>query len=365
MSPVPGHRRSRENAGAGFPPFRPRFPWLGGDLQTLRNAFLNASPRVTVGTRRLEFPMEDGTDDRLNGLLDVPSEPGTRAPLVLLLHGLTGCESSAYMLESARHFVSLGHPVLRLNLRGSVPTRPHCSQTYHAGRSEDLAAVLAQLQRDTLTQGPVLVIAFSLAGSMLLRLLATRPDAGPVLAAVTVSTPIALADTARQFLRYRNRPYHRWLLRHMKADTLALRNLDPGEIRAVERARNVVEFDETFIAPRFGFTGAADYYRRCSARQFLDGITVPVLLIHACDDPWIPARTYREVDWTRLEHVSALLPRSGGHVGFHDAGPGRWHNRVAAIHFRRHLSDREFRGESGTTRQAHRGTVSAARAAER
>ncbi len=352
MNPVPGHRRSREDAGAEFPPFRPRFPWLGGDLQTLRNSFLNVSPRVTAITRRLEFPMEDGTGDRLNGLLDVSSGPGSRAPLVLLVHGLAGCESSAYMLESARHFVSLGHPVLRLNLRGSVPTRPHCRQTYHAGRSEDLAAVLAQLQRDPLTRGPVLIIAFSLAGNMLLRLLATRSEAGPVLAAVTVSAPIALADTARQFLRLRNRPYHRWLLRHMKADTMALRDLDPGEIRAVANSRTVVEFDETFIAPRFGFAGAADYYRRCSARQFLEGITVPVLLIHACNDPWIPVRAYREVDWTRLEHVSALLPRSGGHVGFHDTGPGRWHDRVAAIHFRRSLPDRHVRGDCRTLRQA-------------
>ena len=341
MSPVPGHRRSGENAGGGFPPFRPRFPWLGGDLQTLRNSFLNSSPRVTAGTRRLEFPMEDGTGDRLNGLLDVPSEPCNRGPLVLLAHGLTGCESSAYMLESARHFVSLGHPVLRLNLRGSAPTRPHCRQTYHAGRSEDLGTVLAQLQHGALTRGPVLVIAFSLAGSMLLRLLATRPDAGPVLAAVTVSTPIVLADTARQFLRYRNRPYHRWLLRHMKADTLALRDLDPREVRAVENARTIVEFDETFIAPRFGFSGAADYYRRCSARQFLEKITVPVLMVHACNDPWIPVSTYREVDWSHMRHVCALLPRSGGHVGFHDTGPGRWHNRVAALHFRRHLPDRQ------------------------
>ena len=340
MNRVPTPPARGADDDKAFPPFRPRLLWPGGDLQTLRNAVLPPPSTVTAGTSRLDFPMPDGTGDRLNGLLDMPPGPGPARPLVMLVHGLAGCEASAYMLEAARHFVTLGHPVLRLNLRGSLPTHPHCRQSYHAGRWEDLAAVLAQLGDDPRTRGPVLIVGFSLGGSMVLRLLATRPDAGRVLAAVTVSTPIDLAEAARRFLRRRNRPYHRWLLRHLKTHTLGLVDLAPGEVRAVRAARTVVEFDETFVAPRCGFADAADYYRRCSARQVLDRITVPALLVHARNDPWIPAEAYRALDGARLPGVTTLVPRSGGHVGFHDAGPGRWHNRVAAIHFRRHLADR-------------------------
>ena len=129
---------------AGFPRFRARPPWWGGDLQTLRNYF-RPTP-VDLGAysqERLEFPMSDGSGDTLLAILHrptaVPSD-GVRRPLAILIHGLTGDEDSSYMLVTAGHLLGLGHPVMRLNLRGAGPSRPRCRFQYHAGRSEDLRA---------------------------------------------------------------------------------------------------------------------------------------------------------------------------------------------------------------------------------
>jgi predicted alpha/beta-fold hydrolase len=136
-------------AAAGFPRFLARPPWWGGDLQTLRNSLRRTAVDLsTFQQERLEFPMNDGSGDTLLSMLNWPetiATDGARRPLAILIHGLTGDESSNYMLATTEHLLRLGHPVMRLNLRGAGPSRPRCRFQYHAGRSEDLHRVLMQL----------------------------------------------------------------------------------------------------------------------------------------------------------------------------------------------------------------------------
>ncbi len=317
-------------------PFRRRLPWLGPDLQTMRNALVPSSREMTAAADRLlDFPMSDGTGDRLTGRLTEPETADGGLPLVVLVHGLSGCEESAYMVETARYFHDRGYRVLRLNLRGSIPTRPHCSQHYHAGRDEDLAAVLDCLVDDSATANGLILMGYSLGGSVLLKFLAKRADPYPVGAAVVVSAPIDLAAATERFLQPRNWLYHRWILHHVKRDALALRGLSSRDARTIRTARTLTEFDDRFVAPRNGFDGARDYYHRCSGLRFLDDIRTPVLVIHALDDPWIPRGAYLEFEWRRNPFLTPLFATSGGHVGFHDAA-GTWHNRMARLFVQRH-----------------------------
>ena len=116
-----------------FPQFQERAPWLGADMQTLRNAVRGAPPDLP-GRERLLLPMRDG--DRLAARLDVPADAIAR-PLVVLVHGLTGSEASAHVVATMLHLVGQGWPVLRLNLRGAAPSRPTSAGRYHAGRTEE------------------------------------------------------------------------------------------------------------------------------------------------------------------------------------------------------------------------------------
>lgn len=314
-----------------YPPFRARVPWLGADLQTLRN-FL-AGPRAPVAgaeAGRLIFTMPDGTGDRLTGALSQGPAVVPGRPLVVLVHGLSGCEESVYMLESERYFLAAGYRVLRLNLRGSAPTQPHCREQYHAGRDDDLAAVLDQLVDRSEAADGLVLMGFSLGANMLLRFLAARGRDYPVRAAVSVSAPIDLAAASERLLQPRNRLYHGWILRHMKADAIASKGLGVREERVIRTCRTIYEFDDRVVAPNNGFAGARDYYSRCSAIRFLADIRVPTLVIHALNDPWIPGRAYLEVDWSANPYLTPLLPMAGGHVGFHDA-KGTWHNRMANL----------------------------------
>jgi predicted alpha/beta-fold hydrolase len=316
-----------------FPEFRPRLPWLGGDLQTLRNTLRRPPSRLVPGaSRTLSFPMEDGTGDVLRGALDVPAEPVPGRPLALLVHGLTGSADSAYMHATAHALLGRGHAVLRLNLRGAGPTRPLCRAMYHAGRTEDLRRVLAALPPDAVGAG-VVMVGYSLGANCVLKLLGEgAPD--PVRAGVAVSAPIDLRRCSLNLLRPRNYVYHRHLLAQMKGEALA-GPLAPGEAEVVRSVRDIWAFDDRFVAQRNGWAGAEAYYAANAALGFLDAIAVPTLVIHALDDPWIPGRIYAERDWGRNPRLVALLPRRGGHVGFHGPGAVAWHDGCVVRFLRR------------------------------
>jgi predicted alpha/beta-fold hydrolase len=320
-----------------LPSFRARPPWLGGDLQTMRNFLLRVRPSLGAWpAERIEFPLGEGggKSDALVGSLHRPAEP-SRRPLVVLIHGLAGCEDSAYVRVSARHLLRSGFPVLRLNLRGAGPSRSLCRQQYHAGRSDDLAAVIGQMDGRLAGHGLCLV-GFSLGGNLLLKYLGERGRMAPVLAAASVSAPIDLAATQRRMMERRNRLYHDYMLAGMKRDLLLAPELDDELRRTALEVRDVRAFDDRLTAPRNGFDGVDDYYAQSAALQFLGGITVPTLVIHALDDPWIPATPYKAFDWSANPRLAPLLPRRGGHVGFHGLGSFvPWHDRCIAKFFQR------------------------------
>jgi hypothetical protein len=154
-----------------LPPFRPRFPWWGGDLQTIANRLRGVSTSLAPHTtERLTFPLPDGTGDTLLASLDRPARPHAGAPLAILIHGLTGAEDSLYIFTLARLLLDRGRRVLRLNLRGAGPSRPLCGEHYYAGRSQDLRALLSLLPGE-LTRDGLLAVGYSLGGAMLLKYL--------------------------------------------------------------------------------------------------------------------------------------------------------------------------------------------------
>ena len=311
-----------------LPPFRPRFPWWGADLQTLsvllRSPVSDMSPHTS---ERVCFPMADRTGDILLGMLDRPAEPMAGRPLVMLVHGLTGCEDSAYILSAAHHLLDLGYAVLRLNVRGAGPSRAYCGEHYHVGRTADFRRVLWQLPEE-LTRDGVVAIGYSAGGAMLLKYLGEEGSFSPLRAAATICAPIDLGRTARHMTKPRNWLYHNYILNGLRTEALGDgARLCDEEREVIRSARSVLEFDDRFISPRHGFRGAEDYYALCAPLNFMPEIRVPTLVLAACDDPWIPIEHYREFKWTENTWLLPVLPSAGGHVGFHgDAGDRPWCN---------------------------------------
>ena len=318
-------------ANVKFSRFRPGPPWWGGDLQTVRNTIVaRLGPgRFELPGERLELATRDGSGDRLCAILNRGD-----GKLAVLVHGLTGCATSTYMVETARNLLGRGFSVLRLNMRGAGESARTCGQRYHAGRGEDISDALAALDPELPGAGIVLA-GFSLGANILINFLAKQAPDFPVRAAALVSAPIDLAAASLRILAPRNFLYHRYLLARMKRDWEDSR-MSGDERRAVAQVRTVYEFDDRLVGPQNGFGDAEGYYAQCSGLRFLDAIATPTLVIHAANDPWVPKDAYDAHDWRRNAFLTALLPDGGGHVGFHAAGDATaWHDRCIARWFER------------------------------
>jgi uncharacterized protein len=316
-----------------FPPFVPRAPWWGGDLQTLSGFFIrHRAPLDDYPQERLTLPLADGSGDALSAALSRPKQK-TAKPLVVLIHGLSGHEDSFYMRNSAAHLLAQGYTVLRLNVRGAGPSRPLCRLYYHAGRSLDLELAFAALPSALTAQGLV-VIGYSLGANVLLKYLGERGTATPVRAAVSVSAPLDLAGTSRRLMQPRSYVYQQYMLRDMRIEAVSrAAEVTAAERAAIRGARTIWEFDHRFTAPRNRYPSAEAYYADNSSERYLNGIAVPTLIVYGLDDPWIPADAYRRFDWRQQRNLVPLLSESGGHVGFQGSDRSMaWHDR-AIRHF--------------------------------
>jgi len=170
-----------------------------------------------------------------------------------------------------------------------------------------------------------------------LKYLGEEGVASPLAAAATVSAPIDLAVACRYMMRPRNRLYHRYILDLMKVEATGEGAIiSAAERTAIMGARTVWDYDDVFIAPRYGFASAEDYYERCRPTRFMAGIRVPTLVLSALDDPWIPGALYRDYDWASNASLTPLLPESGGHVGFHGTGSRQPFSDLAVARFIEH-----------------------------
>lgn len=306
--------------------FKERPPWWGGDLQTLRNYLISDRPTLPGTSAIRTFPVSDGSNDRLTGTLHRPAA-SRRQPLILLIHGLTGCEDSIYMRKSARFHLLRDRPVLRLNLRGAGSSRCLSRGYYHAGCASDLQDVLDGLEPDEKSQG-VFAIGFSLGGNILLNLLGRLAERHGLVGAATVSAPIEPIESCRQLMAARNTLYHRFLLRRMKQDVLSSVTLTHEQRRVVKNASSVYEFDDKFVAPCNGFLNAKDYYEKTAGVRQVNCVDVPTLMLHASNDPWVPASPYRTLQSRSPACVKITITRGGGHVGFHEQGTtDTWHDQ--------------------------------------
>ncbi|WP_374763326.1 YheT family hydrolase [Yunchengibacter salinarum] len=327
--------RLRDEIGADgtgmLPPFQPRFPWLSGDLQTVRNTLVREAAGAAAD-RRLSLPITGQRGARLSIAVTDPAAPAPDHELdphadevprpngraVLLLHGIAGNEGSVYMTATARRFSARGWRVYRMNYRGAGPSRATSRAPYHAGLTDDVRDVIAALPREEFPEG-LSLMGFSLGGQLTLRLLGEDGAAGrdpAVRSAVTVSAPLNLSHCQKALERTRNRLYMRYLVRDMKRE---LGNLWPRAItRPGDSIDTVRQLDNHVICPVFGFRDAEDYYARASAIYHLADIRRPFLAIHGDDDPWIPSGDYEAAPWPDVPGTGAALLSGGGHVGFHD-----------------------------------------------
>jgi hypothetical protein len=308
---------------AAFPPLFPAYrapAWLpGGHPQTvwpfLLHALGNGAPGVAL--RRERWERADGDFSDLDWL-DGPAD----APLVVLFHGLEGSARSHYAVSLMARLRTRGWRGVVAHFRGCSGAPNRLPRAYHAGDSAEVAALLERA-RHAAGAAPLHAVGVSLGGNALLKWLG---ESGPTAAALVdraaaVSPPVDLAAAGRCLDRGGNRLYTAHFLRSLKAKARRMRAAFPGLLDNVDLdgIRTLHDYDDRVTAPLHGFAGVEDYWARCASKPFLKGIALPTLIVHARNDPFLPATAM-----AGPQDVSAAIrldyPEEGGHAGFL-AGP--------------------------------------------
>ncbi len=271
------------------------------------------------------------------------------APTLLVLHGLTGSAGAGYLGTLAAKAYARGFTVVRLNARNCGGTEHLTPTLYHSGLTGDCRAVLEQLAQDGL-QRPFLV-GYSMGGNIALKLGCELGQAAPrfLRGVAAISPPIELGQASQAIDRgLFNGIYQRSFLRSLtglvrRKAVLFPDRYDPS---GLDRIRSLRAYDDRYIAPMFGFTGADDYYARASAGPLLDALAVPALVIHARDDSIIPVAPFEAWRARGPERVTFLLTDRGGHTGFIARG-GREEDRYWAENRVLEWVQRACREESG------------------
>ena len=308
-----------------FPTFQPHPLLRGAHRQTIGATYLARAPQLANTVQHmLELP--DG--DRLVLHDDRPHTWQPTDPVSLLIHGVSGCHGSVYMIRTAAKLMAHGIRSFRLDMRGCGAGGKLAKHSMHAGRGDDIRAAILFLAR-LCPQAPRAAVGFSLGGAILLRALGHYGgDLSAQLAgAMAIAPPIDLLTCSAAMRQKQNRLYDRtmarWLYRYVKQrrqENPAIAACDQGP-----RPRSIYDVDRQFTAPLGNFSSAEDYYLRCSAAPHLAKITAPTLIVAAQDDPLIPFTIFEQAD---LSPSTALFATEhGGHVGFfgrRGVDPDRW-----------------------------------------
>src|SRR5208282_4640257 len=233
--------------------------------------------------------------------------------------GLEGSSESNYVLGIAEKAFRLGYHAVRLNQRNCGGTEALTPTLYNSGMSGDYRAVLDELSgADGFEQ--IFFAGYSMGGNLLTKMAGECGDAAPkALRGVCVVCPaMDLGACADALQRRDNYFYQRHFVKGLMARYARKAKLFPERYRqnGFGEVRSVRQFDDKITAPQFGYKDAQDYYDAVGAKKLVAQIRVPMLMITAQDDPFVPYELFVRATPARNPAIHFLTPEHGGHCGF-------------------------------------------------
>lgn len=320
-------------------PFSSRSLLRNAHLQTLAGNFLPRKLTLPEPERMLvevEGPVSEyGPSYLLCHCHWQPREVRAQRLTIIVVHGLEGSSSSQYVIGNTARALAAGCNVVRMNMRSCGGTDQICPTMCHSGRSGDVAAVFKKIV-ETQRLESIALVGYSMGGNLVLKYAGEVASAPPrqLKALVGVSPLMDLAVSSAALHEPQNRMYEWHFLRKMISRIRRRILLFPaiyGDAR-LDRIRSMRQFDEHIVARYGGFTGADDYYSSVASSKYANRFSIPTLILHALDDPFIRLLPATRVALVGNPSVTYVETESGGHCAFLEQGKkgddGRWAERT-------------------------------------
>ena len=293
-------------------PFDP-FPLIGDPhQQTIISSLINLIFEPDSDQFLIHLP--DG--DKLS--LEVTTPPCWKPNdlTVVMVHGLCGSHHSPYLVRMVRRLEPLNIRSIRINLRGCGSGKGLAKNMYHCGRSDDIFEAIKRIKAHS-PDSPIVLIGFSLGGNIVLKMGGELGGmAKPFLhSLIAVSPPVDLFSSVTMLGQPENSFYENYFIRLMCAD-VRYRHRKFKDLPRVKLPRRlkIVEFDEIYTAPQYGFKSARDYYNKCSAADLVEDISVPCKILLSEDDPIISSSALDA--YPLPPNVEIFKTKKGGHMGY-------------------------------------------------
>ncbi len=296
-------------------PFKAMTGFSNPHLQTLLPSLLNKKSDAKFVYERFELDDGDFLDLAWHQLPEVDTRP-----IVIIFHGLEGSVYSPYAFRMMDALNQKGFNAVVMHFRGCFSEANRLARAYHSGETGDAKSFLSHLAT-CFPNRPIGAVGYSLGGNMLIKLQGELGEHSPLFAAVSVSAPLKLEQTADHINRGASRFYQAILMNSLrkslseKFEQHDYEKMIGLKKEAVAKLRTFWQYDDLFTGPVHGFKNAKEYYACSSAEPYVSGITKPTLIIHAEDDPFMPKTVLPDIK-SLPECVSVELSRHGGHVGF-------------------------------------------------
>ena len=332
------------------------FPWIGGDLQTIRDT-LCFEFKLSKNAEKVFIPVNNNdsdkyTKDYLLGFLELPNNFVPKG-LVIITHGLGGSTKRYGLRRISKRLLDEGYIVFKLNLRGAGSGRYLSDSNYSAKCSKDIISVVnflrnkfkeeKEIYRLNDNYFPIFGIGLSLGGTIFINACIDYKSKNTKLfdGLACVSSPLDLLSCSQCIDKPRNFIYQKWLISRLKSQVL--RSYDNNEDlitkdiikRKLKKIKTIREFDNLLTAPSWGYKSVNDYYQDASPLgkliTFYEKLPV-CLFIHAKDDPWVPYKSTSELKKLiskKQKKFLILITEKGGHNGFHSP-KGCWSDNVVS-----------------------------------
>jgi len=290
-----------------------RFPSL---LDTQKQKIIEVDPKASVLVECNYADDFAATNDHGRGR-SAPEPGGNGRSIAIIVHGLEGSSRSHYVMGVAEKFLANGISAARMNMRNCGGTM-HLSRTlYNAGLSADLQPVAEHFLSEGFEN--IFFVGFSLGGNVVLKAASeiSLRQKKYLKGVCAVSPSLDLHACVTALEQWFNRIYEMNFLRSLKAKIVEKNRLQPGkyDLSFLPGIKTVRGFDDIYTAPDGGYSSAGDYYSRASSLQMLPDIHMPVLIITAQDDPFVPFASFQAKEM-KGSHITLLAPIYGGHAGF-------------------------------------------------
>ncbi|PHQ82382.1 MAG: hydrolase [Coxiella sp. (in: Bacteria)] len=313
------------------PSFQPPWWLRNKHVQSIYASVIKS--RSTIDLNWEEFTLSDGDFIDIAWAGPAPSN----APILVLLHGLEGSAYSHYIQEMLDLFVQHDWRIAVMHFRSCSGRLNRHEKLYNAEETRDVKEVMDHIAQ-RFPGCPMFAMGFSLGGNVLMRYLAQN-SVCPVQAGIAVSMPFELAKSADFLVPF----YQHVLLRSLKKKIEAKIMLGmemPIDLKSIKFISSLRRFDAMITTPMFGYASVDDYYEKASSRPLLKQIEHPALILHAMDDPFVPADSVPDV--TELSpSIQFEISQHGGHMGFIKGGlpwkPSYWFAQRVVSFFERHM----------------------------